>query len=444
MSTCSRSVRSPSGSAVSSSPSSARWPTRAAHVRVFSDDGKCVHDAVLMRRALEYVKAFDGVVAQHAQEPRLTEDAQMNEGAVSGVLGLRGWPAVAEEAIIARDVLLAEHVGSRLHVCHVSTAGSVEIVRTAKARGVDVTAEVTPHHLLLTEELVASYDPVYKVNPPLRTEADVQALREALADGTIDAVAHRPRAALGGGQGLRVERRGLRHGRARDRPRRRRRGDGRDRSARLGRRRRPHVGASGADRAPGRPRPPDRRRASPPTSCSSTRTRARTVDGRRAGEPQPQLAVRGSLACPRGWSRPSCAVVPPCSTASSSGREREHANGTGTRRAGARGRPGLPRSRLRRGGRDLRRGGLLHRHDRLPGDPHRPVVPPAGRRADRAAHRQLRRERRRRRVAPDLGGRLRRARPLTGARRTGGRSGRSTTTSSRRASSASATSTRAP
>jgi dihydroorotase len=163
--------------------------TSAAQVRVFSDDGRCVHDAVIMRRALEYVKAFDGVVAQHAQEPRLTEDAQMNEGALSGVLGLRGWPAVAEEAIIARDVLLAEHVGSRLHVCHVSTAGSVEIIRAAKARGVDVTAEVTPHHLLLTEELVTSYDPVFKVNPPLRSEADVAAVRAALADGTIDAVA---------------------------------------------------------------------------------------------------------------------------------------------------------------------------------------------------------------------------------------------------------------
>jgi dihydroorotase len=161
----------------------------AAQVRVFSDDGKCVHDAVIMRRALEYVKAFDGVIAQHAQEPRLTEDAQMNEGPLSGVLGLRGWPAVAEEAIIARDVLLAEHVGSRLHVCHVSTAGSVEIVRWAKSRGIDVTAEVTPHHLLLTEELVRSYDPVYKVNPPLRSERDVMALREALADGTIDIVA---------------------------------------------------------------------------------------------------------------------------------------------------------------------------------------------------------------------------------------------------------------
>ncbi|MER6525997.1 dihydroorotase [Streptomyces sp. NPDC001508] len=161
----------------------------AAGVTVFSDDGKCVDDAVIMRRALEYVKAFGGVVAQHAQEPRLTEGAQMNEGVVSAELGLGGWPAVAEESIIARDVLLAEHVGSRVHICHLSTAGSVEIVRWAKSRGIAVTAEVTPHHLLLTDELVRSYDPVYKVNPPLRTERDVRALREALADGTIDIVA---------------------------------------------------------------------------------------------------------------------------------------------------------------------------------------------------------------------------------------------------------------
>lgn len=161
----------------------------AAAVRVFSDDGRCVADAVLMRRALEYVRSVDGVVAQHAQEPRLTEGAQMHEGEVSAVLGLAGWPAVAEEAVIARDVLLAGHVGSRLHVCHVSTAGSVEVIRWGKARGIDVTAEVTPHHLLLTDERVRGYDPVYKVNPPLRTEADVRALREALADGTIDVVA---------------------------------------------------------------------------------------------------------------------------------------------------------------------------------------------------------------------------------------------------------------
>lgn len=160
-----------------------------ARVRVFSDDGFCVFDPLLMRRALEYVKAFDGVIGQHAQEPRLTQGAQMNEGALSGELGLAGWPAVAEESIIARDVLLAEHVGSRLHVCHVSTAGSVEVIRWAKARGIDVTAEVTPHHLLLTEELVAGYDPRYKVNPPLRRQEDVEALRAALADGTIDIVA---------------------------------------------------------------------------------------------------------------------------------------------------------------------------------------------------------------------------------------------------------------
>jgi dihydroorotase len=161
----------------------------AAQVRVFSDDGKCVWDAILMRRALEYVKAFDGVIAQHAQEPRLTEGAQVNEGAMSASLGLTGWPAVAEEAIIARDCLLAAHVGSALHICHVSTAGSVEIIRWAKSKGWRVTAEVTPHHLLLTDELTASYDPVYKVNPPLRTAADVAAVRAGLADGTIDCVA---------------------------------------------------------------------------------------------------------------------------------------------------------------------------------------------------------------------------------------------------------------
>jgi dihydroorotase len=161
----------------------------AAAVRVFSDDGKCVHDPLLMRRALEYVKTFDGVIAQHAQDPRLTENAQMNEGALSSRLSLAGWPAVAEEAIIARDVLLAEHVGSRLHICHVSTAGSVEVLRWAKQRGVPVTAEVTPHHLLLTEELIAGYDPVYKVNPPLRAREDVEALRLAVADGTIDVIA---------------------------------------------------------------------------------------------------------------------------------------------------------------------------------------------------------------------------------------------------------------
>jgi dihydroorotase len=160
-----------------------------AKVRIFSDDGNCVHDPALMRRALEYVKAFDGVIAQHAQEPRLTVNAQMNEGALATKLGLAGWPAVAEEAIIARDLMLTELTGSRLHVCHVSTAGSVELIRQAKKRGVNVSAEVTPHHLLLTESLAKGYDPLYKVNPPLRAEADVQALRAGLVDGTIDVIA---------------------------------------------------------------------------------------------------------------------------------------------------------------------------------------------------------------------------------------------------------------
>ncbi|CAB4683295.1 unannotated protein [freshwater metagenome] len=160
-----------------------------ARVRIFSDDGKCVSDPLLMRRALEYVKTFDGLIAQHAQDPRLTINSQMNEGVISSRIGLVGWPAVAEESIIARDILLADHVGSRLHICHVTTAGGVALIRWAKQRGIQVTAEVTPHHLLLTDDLVENYDPIYKVNPPLRTEKDVWALREALADGTIDIVA---------------------------------------------------------------------------------------------------------------------------------------------------------------------------------------------------------------------------------------------------------------
>jgi dihydroorotase len=159
-----------------------------ARVRVFSDDGVCVSDPLLMRRALEYAKQFDGVIAQHAQDPRLTEDSQMNEGAISSTLGLKGWPSVAEESIIARDILLANTVGARLHICHVTTRGGVEIIRWAKAQGMSVTAEVTPHHLLLTDEVASTYDPIYKVNPPLRTQSDVDALREGLSDGTIDII----------------------------------------------------------------------------------------------------------------------------------------------------------------------------------------------------------------------------------------------------------------
>jgi dihydroorotase len=170
--------------------------SRAA-VRVFSDDGRCVSDSRLMRRALEYVRAFDGVIAQHSQDPALAgTQACCHEGEISGRLGLAGWPSAAEASVVARDVQLAELTRSRLHVCHVSTAETVEVLRWAKARGVQVTAEVTPHHLLLTTDEVLGYDPTYKVNPPLRPQEHVEALRNALADGTIDAVAtdHAPHA----------------------------------------------------------------------------------------------------------------------------------------------------------------------------------------------------------------------------------------------------------
>ncbi|VXB36908.1 dihydroorotase [Nocardioides sp. AX2bis] len=168
-----------------------------ARVRVFSDDGRCVANARVMRRALEYVKAFGGVVSQHAQDPDLAGPASCcHEGELSGRLGLPGWPGVAEEVIVARDVMLARHAGSRVHVAHASTAGTVEVLRWARAQGIAVTAEVTPHHLLLTTDLLSGYDPTFKVNPPLRPDEDVEALRAALADGTIDAVAtdHAPHA----------------------------------------------------------------------------------------------------------------------------------------------------------------------------------------------------------------------------------------------------------
>ncbi|MHA6800482.1 dihydroorotase [Bounagaea algeriensis] len=170
----------------------------AAGVRVFSDDGRCVHDPLIMRRALEYTRAFGGVIAQHAEEPRLASGAQAHEGANAARLGLAGWPAPAEESIVARDCLLAGHTGGKLHVCHVSTAGAVELLRWWKSqdRAGRATAEVTPHHLLLTDERLATFDPVNKVNPPLREDRDVTALQQALADGTVDCVAtdHAPHA----------------------------------------------------------------------------------------------------------------------------------------------------------------------------------------------------------------------------------------------------------
>ena len=192
-----------------------------AKVRVFSDDGHCVHDARIMRRALEYVKPFGGVISQHAQDPRLAgREACCHEGEVSGRLGLPGWPGIAEESIVARDVMLARHTGSRVHVAHVSTAGTVEVIRWAKAQGIAVTAEVTPHHLALTTDLLVGYDPVYKVNPPLRPTEDVEALRAAPRRRHHRRRRDRPRAARAARQGARLRRRGVRHARPRDGPRR--------------------------------------------------------------------------------------------------------------------------------------------------------------------------------------------------------------------------------
>jgi len=174
-----------------------RMATSNASVRVFSDDGKCVSDSLVMRRALTYVKSFNGVIAQHSQDPRLAgPNACCHESEWSGRLGLPGWPSQAESVIVARDVQLAELTDSRIHVCHVSTAESVEVIRWAKKRGIKVTAEATPHHLLLDTPLVAGYDTTFKVNPPLRTSEHLEAVREALADGTIDIVGtdHAPHA----------------------------------------------------------------------------------------------------------------------------------------------------------------------------------------------------------------------------------------------------------
>ncbi|HQF04035.1 MAG TPA: dihydroorotase [Phycicoccus sp.] len=168
-----------------------------ARVKVFSDDGHCVDDSRVMRRALEYVRSFGGVISQHSQDAALAgSGACCHEGEISGRLGLPGWPAAAESVIIARDVQLARHTGGRVHVAHVSTAEGVEVIRWAKAQGIAVTAEVTPHHLALTTEALTAYDPVFKVNPPLRPSEDVEAVRAALRDGTIDAVAtdHAPHA----------------------------------------------------------------------------------------------------------------------------------------------------------------------------------------------------------------------------------------------------------
>lgn len=168
-----------------------------AHVTMFSDDGKCVANSQLMRRALEYAAGTDVLLAQHCEDPLLTEGASAHEGAVAGKLGLRGWPRAAEESIVARDMLLTRDYGGRLHLCHLSTTASADLVKWGKEQGINVTAEVTPHHLLLTDDLLVNYDGIFKVNPPLREKHDTESLRQALLDGTIDVVAtdHAPHAA---------------------------------------------------------------------------------------------------------------------------------------------------------------------------------------------------------------------------------------------------------
>ena len=160
----------------------------AAKVRMFSDDGKCVDNPLIMRRAIEYSRGQDVLLAQHCEEPRLTEGAVAHEGPNAARLGLRGWPRAAEESIVARDALLARDYGGRVHICHASTVGTVELLTWAKEKGIPLTAEVTPHHLILTDERLDTYDGVNRVNPPLRENHDTLALRQALLDGIIDCV----------------------------------------------------------------------------------------------------------------------------------------------------------------------------------------------------------------------------------------------------------------
>ncbi|MCQ9369693.1 dihydroorotase [Corynebacterium sp. 35RC1] len=160
-----------------------------AKVRMFSDDGKCVDNPLLMRRAVEYAKGLDVLLAQHCEDPRLTEGAVAHEGETAAKLGLRGWPRVAEESVVARDAILARDYGNRVHICHASTEGTVELLKWAKSQNIPITAEVTPHHLLLTDERLETYDGVNRVNPPLREERDTVALREALLEGIIDVIA---------------------------------------------------------------------------------------------------------------------------------------------------------------------------------------------------------------------------------------------------------------
>ena len=253
----------------------------AGQVRMFSDDGICVHDPLVMRRALEYATGLGVLIAQHAEEPRLTVGAVAHEGPNAARLGLSGWPRAAEESIVARDALLARDAGARVHICHASTAGTVEILRWAKAQGISITAEVTPHHLLLDDTRLATYDGRNRVNPPLREAGDAEALRQALADGVIDCVAtdHAPHAEHE--KLLRVRRRPSRHARPADRAVGGGRDDGAAGSADVARRR------AGDERKPrahcrtARPRPPARHRRTGEPDGGRPR---RHVDGQRVAD----------------------------------------------------------------------------------------------------------------------------------------------------------------
>ena len=353
----------------------------------------------------------------------------MNESELSGRLGLAGWPAVAEEAIIARDCLLTAHVGSRLHVCHVSTAGSVEIVRDAKRKGWNVTAEACPHHLLLTDELAATYDPIYKVNPPLRSTVRRRGAARRPGRRHDRHRRHRPRAAPARGQGLRVGGRRVRHARPRDRAVDRAAHDGRHRPARLGRRRRADVlRPARIGRVADHGRPIEV--GAPANIVLYDPAATRTIDAAESASlsrntPYAGMELPGRIEATflRGTAHGS----------------RREAGRDGD--LGARGRAHLPRRHLRRRGRDVRRSGLQHRHDRLPGDADRPVLPPPGRRDDGSAHRQHRHQRRGPGVPPDLGRRVRRPRPRARASATGARAAPSTTSCAPRAWSGSAAST---
>ena len=387
-----------------------------ARVRVFSDDGRCVHDPVVMRRALEYASSLDAVIAQHAEDHRLTAGAQAHEGVVAAQLGLAGWPATAEETIVARDCALAREAGARLHVCHVSSAHTIAVLRAAKAAGVRVTAEVTPHHLLLTDAALRRLRPRAQGQPAAAHRRRHRGDAGGAGRGRDRRRGHRPRPARHAVQGHRVGGRAAGHAGAADGAV----GGGarlrRDGAAGLARGRPRDVRAPGARSAgwptrAARSRSGSRRRSASSTPTGSGRCAARRWPAGRRTRPT------RACGCRRRWPRRCCAVGSRRATEWSAPMER----GPGRegqwheqrrRTAGARGRPGLPRRALRRRRADPRRGRVLHGDDRLPGDADRPQLPRPDRRRDRPADRQHRLERRGRRVGAHPGGRLRGARPV--------------------------------